>query len=85
VTGAGPRDQALEARYLSLGRAMADATEEALAGHIVATSASFDDEALMEGVPDEQRAKIEEALGPFSEPRERDFVRRALAASSEPH
>ena len=34
-------------------------------------------------VTPEQRAKIKRALAPFSDPRERDFIRRALAARSE--
>lgn len=77
---AGPRGQALAARYLELGRAMANTTDEALADHFRAKPASFDGKALMEGRTDEQQAKIKQAVEPFSDPRERDFLRRALAA-----
>jgi hypothetical protein len=77
---AGPRGQALAARYLELGRSMADTTDEALADHFAAKPASFDPHTLLDELPDEQRAKIKRTLGPFSDPRERDFIRRALAA-----
>jgi DNA-binding transcriptional MerR regulator len=80
---AGPRGQALAARYIELGRQMADTTDEKLAGHVTAKPASFDPDTLLEELSDEQRAKIKRALAPFSDPRERDFIRRALAARSE--
>ena len=80
---AGPRGQALAARYIELGRQMADTTDEKLADHVTAKPASFDPDSLLEELSDEQRAKIKRALAPFSDPRERDFIRRALAARSE--
>jgi DNA-binding transcriptional MerR regulator len=80
---AGPCGHALAARYLELGRQMADATNEKLTDHFMAKPASFDSDTLLEGLADEQRAKIKRALGPFSDPRERDFIRRALAARGE--
>jgi DNA-binding transcriptional MerR regulator len=76
---AGPRGQALAARYLELSRSMADTTDEALADHFAAKPASFDPHTLLDELPDEQRAKIKRALGPFSDLRARDFIRRALA------
>jgi hypothetical protein len=62
---------------------MADTTDEALADHFAAKPASFDPHTLLDELPDEQRTKITRALAPFSDPRERDFLRRALAARGE--
>ncbi len=78
----GPRGQALASRWLELGKQMSDATDEVLANHFRDKPETLDAvEEISKGLSDGQLASIKRALEPFSDPRGRDWLRKALAAS----
>jgi hypothetical protein len=78
----GPRGQALASRWLALGRRMSDATDEVLANHFKAKPDTLDAvEEVRKDLSDAQLASVKRTLEPFSDPRVRDWLRKALAAS----
>ncbi len=78
----GPRGQALASRWLELGRRMSDATDEVLANHFKAKPETLDTlEEISKDLSDAQLAGVKRTLEPFSDPRVRDWLRQALAAS----
>ena len=77
----GPRGQALAVRWLELGRLMSDSTDGALVKHFKAKPETLDAaEEISKGLGDGQLASIKKTLEPFSDPRIRDWLRKALAA-----
>lgn len=79
---AGPRGQALASRWLELGRRMSEATDEALADHFKAKPETLNVvEEISRDLAEDQLAGIKRTLAPFSDPRVRDWLRKALAAT----
>jgi len=78
---AGPRAQAVVARWVEFGAAMADPDDEALADHFKARPQTLDvSKELSKELSEDEMAKLSRAREQFSDPRLRDWLRKAFAA-----